>query len=223
MGVIVNVHHFYSSRCNMFEILSSKNCYLQYISPTHETLLITDIVNMPRNNVQADSRYQKTVEFLCKNPNLTVWDTIQLANCLPQEWEDKVKYMMLTCMWKKTNTDDFVTPPSLPIAVSRGSTSEPLSLVTISLRATHLDHSLQRQKRERSLVQQQLLRSCIVSRIWSWRRSTTSHSNVWHSCTHGRRNGRRNLACLQGMLQIKLGTSSVRLNLFLEQFKIMSN
>ena len=44
--------------------LSSNLCYPRCILPTHEIyhkLLITDVVNMPRNNVRADSRFQMAV------------------------------------------------------------------------------------------------------------------------------------------------------------------
>ena len=96
-------------------------------------LLITDIVNMPRNNVQADSRFQKAVEYLLKNPTLTVQDGMKLANFSQGEQNDKAKYMMVICLWNKSQKDDFVTPLSYLIsAVSRQNTEETISTVTMS-------------------------------------------------------------------------------------------
>jgi hypothetical protein len=94
--------------------------------------LIPDIINMHRNNVQADSCFQKAVEYQLKNPNLTICDTMKLAIFSFQEQEDKTKYMMVVCLLNKTKKDDFVTPPAQQsITVSR-SNSEPMSSVTIS-------------------------------------------------------------------------------------------
>jgi hypothetical protein len=62
--------------------LLSKRFYRHYTSVTHEIyhkLLITDVVNMPRNNVQADSLFIKAIEYQLKNPNLTVCDAMKLA------------------------------------------------------------------------------------------------------------------------------------------------
>ena len=50
---------------------------------------------MPRNNVRADSRFQKAVEYQIKNPNLTVYDSMKLADFSLREREDKAKYMMV--------------------------------------------------------------------------------------------------------------------------------
>ena len=60
---------------------------------------------MPRNNVQADSRFQKEVEYQINDPNLEVRDTIKLANFSLQEQEDKGKYMMVLWLLNKTKKD----------------------------------------------------------------------------------------------------------------------
>jgi hypothetical protein len=87
---------------------------------------------MPRNNVRADSRFQKAVEYQIKNPNLTVYDSMKLADFSLREREDKAKYMMVIRLLNKTKKDDFVTPPALPsITVSRSS-SDLISSVTMS-------------------------------------------------------------------------------------------
>ena len=87
---------------------------------------------MPRNNVRADSRFQKAVEYQIKNPNLTVCDAMKLADFSLREREDKAKYMMVIRLLNKTKKDDFVTPPALPsITVSRSS-SDLISSVTMS-------------------------------------------------------------------------------------------
>ena len=87
---------------------------------------------MPRNNVRADSRFQKAVEYQIKNPNLTVCDAMKLADFSLREREDKAKYMMVIQLLNKTKKDDFVTPPAqLSITVSRSS-SDLLSSITMS-------------------------------------------------------------------------------------------
>ena len=87
---------------------------------------------MPRNNVRADSRFQKAVEYQIKNPNLTVCDAMKLADFSLREREDKAKYMMVIRLLNKTKKDDFVTPPAqLSITVSRSS-SDLISSVTMS-------------------------------------------------------------------------------------------
>jgi hypothetical protein len=59
----------------------------------YRDLLLTDVANnMPRNNVRADSRFQKVVEYQINNPNLEVRDTMKLANFSLREREDKAKY-----------------------------------------------------------------------------------------------------------------------------------
>ena len=94
--------------------------------------MIPDIINMHRNNVRADSCFQKAVEYQLKNPNLTIRDAMKLANFSLQEQEDKSKYMMVVRLLNKTKKDDFVTPPAKQsITVSR-SNSEPMSSVTMS-------------------------------------------------------------------------------------------
>jgi hypothetical protein len=99
----------------------------------YRKLLITDIVNIPRNNVQADSCFQAAVEYLHKNPNLVVRDAMKLANFSPGEQNDKAKYMMVICLWNKTKKDDFVTPPAHSIAtVSRQNSEGSMSSVTMS-------------------------------------------------------------------------------------------
>ncbi len=88
---------------------------MQYTSLTHEIyheLLITDVVNTPRNNVQADSCFQKAVEYQLNNPNLTVCDTMKLAIFALREQEDKARYMMVVRLLNKARKDDFVTPPA---------------------------------------------------------------------------------------------------------------
>jgi hypothetical protein len=73
----------YSRLCIIIDIfveqLMYPAMYLVNLFLKYRELLITDIVNMPRNNVQADSRFQKTVEYLFKNPNLTIQDGMKLA------------------------------------------------------------------------------------------------------------------------------------------------
>jgi hypothetical protein len=94
-------------------------------------ILIRETANMPRNNVRADSCYQKAVEYLVKNPNLTVQEGMILADFSPHEHEDKVKYMMVICLLNKTDkmrNGVFTTPPELSITVSMP--SEPISSVT---------------------------------------------------------------------------------------------
>jgi hypothetical protein len=86
---------------------------------------------MPRNNVRTDSCYQKAVEYLVKNPNLTVREEMTLADFSPREREDKAKYMMVICLLNntdKTRNDVFTTPPALSITVSMP--SKPISSVT---------------------------------------------------------------------------------------------
>ena len=71
---------------------------MRYFSVSQEIyheLLITDAVNMPRNNVRADSCFQKAVEYQLKNPNLTVCDAMKLAGFSLREQKDKAKYMMV--------------------------------------------------------------------------------------------------------------------------------
>ena len=82
--------------------------------------------------MRADSRFQKAVEYQIKNPNLTVYDSMKLADFSLREREDKAKYMMVIRLLNKTKKDDFVTPPALPsITVSRSS-SDLISSVTMS-------------------------------------------------------------------------------------------
>jgi hypothetical protein len=88
---------------------------------------------MPRNNVQADSRFQKAVEYLLKNPTLTVQDGMKLANFSQGEQNDNAKYMMVICLWNKSQKDDLVTPLShLISAVSRQNTDKTISTVIVS-------------------------------------------------------------------------------------------
>jgi hypothetical protein len=87
---------------------------------------------MPRNNVRADSHFQKAVEYQLKNPNLTVCDAMKLADFSLQEREDKAKYMMVLRLLNKTMKDDFVTPPAQLITTVSRSNSEPISSVTMS-------------------------------------------------------------------------------------------
>ncbi len=42
--------------------------------------------------MQADSRFQRAVEYQIKNPNLTVCDAVKLADFSLREREDKAKY-----------------------------------------------------------------------------------------------------------------------------------
>jgi len=87
---------------------------------------------MPRNNVRADSCFQKAVEYQINNPNLEVCEAMKLANFSLREQEDKAKYLMVHQLLNKTKKDDFVTPPAhLSITVSRSS-SDPISSVTMS-------------------------------------------------------------------------------------------
>jgi len=87
---------------------------------------------MPRNNVRADSRFQKAVEYQIRNPNLTVCDAMKLDDFSLWEREDKAKYMMVIRLLNKSKKDDFVTPPAqLSVTVSRSS-SDLLSSVTMS-------------------------------------------------------------------------------------------
>ena len=83
--------------------------------------------------MQADSRFQKAVEYLLKNPTLTVQDGMKLANFSQGEQNDKAKYMMVMCLWNKSKKDDFVTPPTQLISTaSRQNTEETISTVTMS-------------------------------------------------------------------------------------------
>jgi hypothetical protein len=112
-----------------------------YIAVTQEIyreLLITDTVNMPRNNVRADARFQKAVEYQIKNPNLTVCDARKLADFSLREREEKLKYMMVLQLLNKTKKDDFVTPPAQSITTVSRSISEP---VTMSSADSSLDTS----------------------------------------------------------------------------------
>jgi hypothetical protein len=87
---------------------------------------------MPRNNVLVDSCYQKAIEYLVKNPNLTVQEGMTLADFSPHEHEDKAKYVMVICLLNKTDktrNDVFTKPPALSITVSMP--SEPVSSVTM--------------------------------------------------------------------------------------------
>jgi hypothetical protein len=87
---------------------------------------------MPRNNVRADSHFQKAVEYQVNNPNLEVRDAMKLADFSLREQEDKAKYMMVLRLLNKTKKDKFVTPPAhLSITVSRSS-SDQISSVTLS-------------------------------------------------------------------------------------------
>jgi hypothetical protein len=87
---------------------------------------------MPRNNVRADSRFQKAVEYQINIPNLEVRDAMKLANFSLREQEDKAKYMMVLRLLNKTKKDEFVTPPAhLSITVSKSS-SDQISSVTMS-------------------------------------------------------------------------------------------
>jgi hypothetical protein len=87
---------------------------------------------MPRNNVRADSRFQKAVEYQINNPKLEVRDAMKLADCSLREREDEAKYMMVLRLLNKTKKDEFVTPPAhLSITVSRSS-SDQISSVTLS-------------------------------------------------------------------------------------------
>jgi hypothetical protein len=87
---------------------------------------------MPRNNVRADSRFQKVVEYQINNPNLEVCEVMKLADFSLREREDKAKYMMVLRLLNKTKKDDFVMPPAhLSINMSRSS-SDPMSSVTMS-------------------------------------------------------------------------------------------
>jgi hypothetical protein len=80
---------------------------------------------MPRNNVQADSRFHKAVEYqLSKTLNLTVCDAMKLANFSLREREDKTKYMMILRLLNKTKKDEFVTPPAQSITTVSRSNSE---------------------------------------------------------------------------------------------------
>ena len=100
----------------MYPAMYLVNLFLKY----HE-LLITDIVNMPRNNVQADSRFQKAVEYLFKNPNLTIQDWDETSRFFLSAGNDKTKYkyMMVIRLWNKSKKDEFVAPPSQLISTLR--------------------------------------------------------------------------------------------------------
>jgi hypothetical protein len=94
----------------------------RFPQPPYCKLLIRNTADMPRNNVRADSCYQKAVEYLVKNPNLTVQEGMTLADFSPHEREDKAKYMMVICLLNKidkTRNDVFTTPPALSITVRK--------------------------------------------------------------------------------------------------------
>jgi hypothetical protein len=97
--------------------------------------LITYIPNIPRSNVRADSRYQKALEYLVKNPNLTVQVGMKLANFSPQEREDKSKYMMVNCLLNKARNNHFRTPPAQLIAFTTMPSSKPISSITTTTAA----------------------------------------------------------------------------------------
>ena len=83
--------------------------------------------------MRADSRFQKAVEYQIKNPNLTVYDSMKLADFSLREREDKAKYMMVLRLLNKTKKDDFVTPPAqLSITTVSRSSSDLISSVTMS-------------------------------------------------------------------------------------------
>jgi len=83
---------------------------------------------MSKNNVRADARFQKAVEYQVKNPNLTVCDAMKLADFSLKEREDKAKYMMVLWLLNKTKKDDFVTPPAQSITTVSRSISEPATM-----------------------------------------------------------------------------------------------
>ena len=83
---------------------------------------------MPRNNVRADARFQKAVEYQIKNPNLTVCDAMKLADFSLREREEKSKYMMVLRLLNKTKKDDNVTPPAQLITTVSRSISEPITM-----------------------------------------------------------------------------------------------
>ncbi len=115
--------------------------------------------------MQADSHFQKAVEYLLKNPNLTVRDGMKLANFSQGEQNDKAKYMMVICLWNKSKKDDFVTPLShlqLISTVSRQNTEKTLSAVTMLAESNVTSPAEVKKNGLSSLVQLQLLRSCIV-------------------------------------------------------------
>ena len=87
---------------------------------------------MPRNNVRADSCFQKAVEYQLKNLNLTVCDAMKLTNFSLREREDKATYMMVLWLLNKIKKDDFVTTPAQSITTLSRSNSEPISSVTMS-------------------------------------------------------------------------------------------
>ena len=66
---------------------------------------------MPRNNVRADSHFQKAVECQINNPNLEVRDAMKLANFSLREREDKAKYMMVLRLLNKTKKDGLYQSP----------------------------------------------------------------------------------------------------------------
>jgi hypothetical protein len=103
--------------------------------------MITDIVNMPRNNVRVDSRFQTAIEYLHKNSNLIVRDAMKLADFSSGEQNDKAKYVMVIRLWNKTKKDDFITPPTQSIAtVSRQNCEGPMSSVTMSEENDDITH-----------------------------------------------------------------------------------
>jgi multidrug efflux pump subunit AcrB len=90
------------------------------------------------------------VEYQIKNPNLTDYDSMKLADFSLQEREDKAKYMMVIRLLNKTKKDDFVTPPAqLSITVSRSS-SDLISSVTMSADGGGTSAPAKKAKRVRS-------------------------------------------------------------------------
>ncbi len=85
--------------------------------------------------MQSDSHYQKALEYLVKNPNLTVQEGVKLADFSPQEHEDKSKYMMVNCLLNKARDNNFRTPPAQSIALITIPTSKPISSITTTTAA----------------------------------------------------------------------------------------
>ncbi len=155
---------------------------------------------MPRNNVRADSRFQKAVEYQIKNPNLTVCDAMKLADFSLREREDKAKYMMVLRLLNKTKKDDFVTPPAqLSITTVSRSSSDLISSVTMSADGGGVGVTSAPAKKAKRVRSTATAKQMLRKELTRKRMNTTLPSNVQQSCTRGRKG--RMMVCLQGKLQ----------------------
>ena len=154
---------------------------------------------MPRNNMRADSRLQKAVEYLLKNPNLTVQDGMKLADFSQGEQNDKAKYMMVIGLWNKSKKDDFVTPPSQLIStVSRQNTEETLSTVTMSAESDVTSPAEVEETVKLTRATATAAQLHCIARMKKMKECNTAFKCA--TIMYAREKRREKLACLQGML-----------------------